>query len=62
MSKSTLFLESIQTHQGSVSDKPMALYPIGSNLNELDELAVIYHDHLVLSTALIMRIDCCEEI
>ena len=40
----------------------MALDPIESNLNELDELAVIYHDHLVLSTGLIMRIDCCEEI
>ena len=40
----------------------MVLYAIESNIDELDELAVTYHNHLVLSTVLIMWIDHCKEI
>ena len=40
----------------------MVLYTIESNIDELDELAVTYHNHLVLSTGLIMWIDHCKEI
>ena len=40
----------------------MVLYAIESNIDELDELAVTYDNHLVLSTGLIMWIDHCKEI
>ena len=40
----------------------MVLCAIESNIDELDELAVTYHNHLVLSTGLIMWTDHCKEI